>query len=76
MEKGYQPMKTAEAWQLSNAPVLAMAVHKVSLDMFTEVGMDALSKKSRALTGYLEFVIDEIRNFELVGQPICGFPTR
>ena len=34
MEKGFNPMVSAEAWQLSNAPVLGMAAHLASLDMF------------------------------------------
>lgn len=60
MEKGFMPMPTAEAWQLSNAPVLSMAAHKASVDIFDSAGMDALVVKAEKLTGYLEFIIDEI----------------
>jgi kynureninase len=60
MEKGFVPMPTAEAWQMSNAPVLSMAAHKAALDIFDEAGMDALTAKAETLTGYLEFIIDEI----------------
>lgn len=60
MEKGFIPMPTAEAWQISNAPVLSMAAHKASIDIFNEVGMDALVAKAEKLTSYLEFIIDEI----------------
>jgi kynureninase len=55
-------MKTAESWQLSNAPVLGMAAHNASLDIFDEVGMNALCEKRDKLTGYLEYIIDEISN--------------
>ena len=60
MEKGFIPMHTAEAWQMSNAPVLSMAAHKASIDIFDEVGMDALVSKAEKLTGYLEFIVDDI----------------
>lgn len=60
MEKGFDPIPTAESWQLSNAPVLTMAAHKAAIDMFDEVGMDALCEKRDKLTGYLEFIIDGI----------------
>lgn len=60
MEHDFQPMETAEAWQLSNAPVLGMAAHLASLDMFDEVGMEKLTAKRDLLTGYLEFIIDEV----------------
>jgi kynureninase len=62
MEKGFQPMKTAEAWQLSNAPVLAMAVHKVALNLHNKAGIENLRKKSIQLTNYLEFVIQHVSN--------------
>ena len=60
MEKEFIPMPTAEAWQISNVPVLSMAAHKASVDIFNEVGMETLVEKAEKLTGYLEFVIDEI----------------
>lgn len=60
MEPGFNPMKGAEGWQLSNAPVLGMAAHLASLDIFDEVGMEKLCAKRDDLTAYLEFVIDEI----------------
>jgi kynureninase len=60
MKKGFIPMKGAAGWQLSNAQIFGMAAHKVSIDMFHEVGMPALRAKSERLTGYLEFLIDDI----------------
>jgi kynureninase len=60
MEAGFHPIPGAEGWQLSNAPVLAMAVHKVALELHCEAGMKELRKKSVLLTGYLEFLINEI----------------
>ena len=52
----------AEGWQLSNPPILSMAAIKASLDMFDEVGMEILRQKSIKLTGYLEFLLNELNN--------------
>ncbi|MDX5345932.1 MAG: kynureninase [Hymenobacteraceae bacterium] len=60
MKKGFIPIAGAEGWQLSNAQIFPMAIHKASLEIFNEVGMDALRKKSEQLTGYLEFLLGEI----------------
>ncbi len=60
MEPGFNPMHGAEGWQLSNAPVLGMAAHLASLDIFDEVGMDKLIEKRIALTNYLEELIDDL----------------
>ena len=60
MERTFKPIPTAEAWQLSNAPVFAMAPHRAALDIFDEAGMDRLIAKSRELTGYLETTIDRV----------------
>jgi kynureninase len=62
MEKGFKPMKSAEAWQMSNAPVLSMAAHKAAIDIFEEVGMEKLLHKQRTLSGYLEFIVDDINS--------------
>ena len=62
MEKNFKPIPTAEGWQLSNSPIISMAAHKASLDIFEEAGMENLFKKSKLLTGYLLFILDEINN--------------
>ncbi len=58
MKKGYIPEYGAAGWQLSNAPVLTMAVHNASLTIFEEAGMDALTTKSKTLTAYLQYVLE------------------
>ncbi len=60
MEQGFKPIPGAEGWQLSNAPVFNMAIHKVALDQFTDAGMTQLREKSLELTAYLEFVLKQI----------------
>ena len=60
MPEEFEPIPTAEAWQLSNAPVLSMAPLLASLDLFEEAGFAALRQKSLNLTGYLAFVIEQL----------------
>ncbi len=60
MRQPFDVMAGAEGWQLSNPPILSMAAIKASLDMFNEVGMDALRKKSEKLTSYFEFLINAL----------------
>lgn len=60
MKPGFVPMKGAEGWQLSNAPVLGMAAHLASLEIFDEAGMDNLCAKRDDLTAYMEFIINDI----------------
>lgn len=60
MERDFRPMPTAEAWQVSNAPVLPMAVHRVALEQFDRAGMARLRAKSIRLTGYLRSLIEGV----------------
>ncbi len=71
MEKDFEPIPTAEGWQLSNAPILSMAAHKASLDIFEEAGMKNLIAKGKMLSGYLHFILNEIntsqnKNIEII----------
>jgi kynureninase len=62
MDSEFVPMKGAEGWQLSNPPIFQLAALKASLDIFEAAGMKALTEKSKKLTGYLEFLLGEIRD--------------
>jgi kynureninase len=63
MRSGFKPIKGAEGWQLSNPPIFHLAALKASLDIFEAAGeMRALTEKSRRLTGYLEFLLGEIKD--------------
>jgi kynureninase len=62
MKPEFEPIPTADAWQLSNPPVLSLAPYLASLELFEEVGMKALIEKRNKLTAYLEFVLLEIDN--------------
>ncbi len=58
LEPEFLPVARADAWQLSNPPILAMAPLRVSLELFDEAGMASLRKKSIRLTRYLEAWVD------------------
>jgi len=60
MDRTFKPMPTAEAWQVSNAPVFSMALHRVALEQFDRAGIANLRAKSEQLTGYLAFIIAEV----------------
>ncbi|TNJ44613.1 kynureninase [Tamlana fucoidanivorans] len=57
MRDAFDQLPGAEGWQLSNPPILSLAAIKASLDIFAEVDMEQLTKKSEKLTGYFEFLL-------------------
>ena len=59
MEKHFVPKEGAAGWQMSNAPVMNMAAHKASLELFEKAGFKNLRAKSELLTSYLHWLLSE-----------------
>ncbi len=62
MRDEFDQLPGAEGWQLSNPPILSMAAIRASLDIFAEVGMERLTQKSKKLTGYFEFLLNQLEH--------------
>lgn len=61
MAPGFDAATGAEGWQVSTSPIMLMALHKASLDIFSEAGsIDQLRYKGDDLTAYLEFLLNKI----------------
>lgn len=60
MEKRFNPMPTAEGWQLSTPSLLLYASHKAALDIFEQAGLEDIRAKQKLLNKYLWFLLDEI----------------
>ena len=55
----FDPIQTAEGWQISNSPVMGMTTLLASMEIFEEVGITEFRKKGETLTRFLEFLINE-----------------
>ncbi len=65
MRDDFDQLPGAEGWQLSNPPILSMAAIRASLDVIQEAGFDKLCEKSKVLTGYFEFLINQLNNKDI-----------
>lgn len=60
MENHFIPMKSAEAWQLSNPPILSLAAIRASLDTIKDAGgIQVLREKSLKLTRYMRDLLEQ-----------------
>lgn len=62
MRQDFSPIPGAEGWQLSNPPILSMAAIRASLDIFDRAGFDKLLQKSEQITGFLEFLVNDLKD--------------
>lgn len=60
MENRFVPMQSAEAWQVSNPPILSLAAIRASLDTIKDAGgILALREKSLKLTRYMRDLLEQ-----------------
>ena len=55
----FDPIPTAEAWQLSNPPIFQLAAIRASLEVFSKISIENLRSRGDQLTCYLEFLLKE-----------------
>jgi kynureninase len=60
MGPDFHAMTGAEGWQLSNPSIVSLAVLRASMAIFHDAGMGRLRAKSISLTGYLEFLLNQL----------------
>jgi kynureninase len=68
MAPDFRAMPGADGWQLSNPSIVSLAVLRASMDIFHEAGMERLRAKSVSLTGYLEFLLNQLHLEQSVSQ--------
>lgn len=60
MEDRFEPIPSAEGWQLSTTPLLNMSAHAATLNIFEEAGFKNIVTKMKKMSAYLMFVLDDI----------------
>lgn len=73
MQKGFNPTRSAEGWQLSTPSPLLYAAHKASLEIFAEAGMERIQKKRKLLNNWLWFLLQEMNSRQ--PEPVIEFIT-
>ncbi len=63
MLKKYDPEQSAEAWVLSNPPVVLLDIHLASLEVFCNAGLDKIFHKSKLLSDFLYDGLNSIDNY-------------
>lgn len=58
MPAGFDPIPTAEGWQVSNPPILQLACLRAALNIFDHVDSKKRLEKSAKLTAYLTFLLE------------------
>ena len=66
MTPGFLPAPGADGWQVSTPNILALALHRAALAITAEAGMTALRQKSEQLTGFLEHILSDYPDIQIL----------
>jgi kynureninase len=66
MRPGFKPMLGAAGWQVSNPAILAAAPLVASLEIFREARLSRLREKSIALNAFLESLLSDVAEVQVV----------
>ena len=65
LEPKFIPAESADGWQISNPSIFALAPLRASLAIIDRVGIEKLREKSLHLTGYFEYLLNQISSSHL-----------
>jgi kynureninase len=68
MGPDFRAMPGADGWQLSNPSIVSLAVLRASMAVFHDAGMERLRAKSMLLSGYLEFLLNQLRMNQTISR--------
>ncbi len=77
MKTEFDPIPTVESWQVSNAPILAIASLRASLDLFERAGgMVPLRAKSELQVRYFDYLLDQVLTGRIENLTPRAMPDR
>ena len=60
MSSTFDPINTAEGWQISNAPIMGMAPLVAAMNIYSKAGMNSIRDKGKNISSYLEYLIHQL----------------
>ena len=59
MSSTFDPINTAEGWQISNAPIMGMAPLVAAMNIYGKAGMNSIRDKGKNISSYMEYLIHQ-----------------
>ncbi|MFL3006336.1 MAG: kynureninase [Candidatus Neomarinimicrobiota bacterium] len=60
MSSTFDPINTAEGWQISNAPIMGMAPLVAAMNIYGKAGMNSIRDKGKNISSYMEYLIHQL----------------
>ena len=66
MNENIDPSISSEAWVMSNPPILMLASHLASLNVFNKIGFSKILEKGKLLTQYLGESLESLSSYDSI----------